>query len=78
VYWKRLVVTKLEEYFLGDLFTNSAYSNDVLYQFTKKTLQDIEEKIKSDNRFSFKPWKISFYIYNIKKVVDETIEITFL
>ena len=65
LYWKK-VDTKNK--FIGNLFIRSLYSDNVLYETTKKILNEIENKLKKN--IPNKNWKIIFYISKLLENVD--------
>lgn len=68
--WERLSITNIQKHFIGVLFIKSFYSDKVLYETTKKVLEDILTKLKSLNEYSLfriTNWKL---IFNISKLLD--------
>jgi hypothetical protein len=60
IYWKKEKINEIESKFMGDLFTSPIHNDSLLYELTKLTLQEIEEKIK--NGLFYTEWKIIFHI----------------
>jgi hypothetical protein len=60
LYWQRMPITKEEQYFMGDLFLISSYSDKVLHLATHFLLNEIEHRLK--NFTTNKNWKIIFHI----------------
>lgn len=71
-FWEKCPITKLEENFMGDLFTKSAHTDGATYQLTRCILHEIEEKLKLSNNNN--DWKLSFHIY---KIIDDGNDLTF-
>ena len=65
LYWKRLSLTKTQSKFIGELFIISAYSDMILYETTKKILNEIENNVKINT--TNKNWKIIFHISKLSE-----------
>jgi hypothetical protein len=58
--WYLKKLNHIDQYFIGDLFSNSVYLNDkIIYEHTQKTLGLLEKNIKEGD------YKIRFYISKI-------------
>ena len=60
IYWKKEQINEIEANFMGDLFTCPIHCDSLLYELTKDSLEEIEQKVKI-NLF-YNEWNIIFHI----------------
>ena len=65
LHWEKI---NIQNKFIGDLFIRSPYSDKVLYETTKKILNEIENNLKKETEN--KNWKIAFYISKLLENMD--------